>query len=253
MGNGNILSFEFASPQGELLNIERLNHRNRKILHNDIAPFSVTNKDTGDFREIHLRGCEIRKPGLWKDITNSGTNRTPKTVLLIDMGASDENEIIHGEKKLKNIVKECKNTEIHTAKNSTEAALFWNDRKHLGAIAKRTNAFKLNEDIVLPLTSIALFSDWTDDINIREERYIQLKALNRLEEYLKDSEDRADFSDKQNLILSLISGTEKRINNADKNDILKRTLFNEFQSEMKTVLVRKDFFRIYPLQDCTFS
>ncbi|HNO22304.1 MAG TPA: DUF3683 domain-containing protein, partial [Leptospiraceae bacterium] len=317
----NILSFEFASPQGELLLVERVNHQNRKILHNDIVSFSVTNKDTGDFREIHLRGYEIRKPGLWKDITNkvlggipglqkegtdgiilsadfilypkfsfertfcleffgenfdeagqvineisesfplegkaaltalehfdreyvkavsyrvkSGINRTPKAVLLIDMASFDENEIILGEKKLKDTVKKCTNTEIHTAKNSTEAALFWNDRKHLGAIAKRTNAFKLNEDIVLPLKSLSLFSDWTDEINVREEKYIQLKALNQLEEYLKNPENETDFYDKLNLLIELTDSTEKKIISADKYQILNRVFFTEFQNEMKTVL-----------------
>jgi len=42
------------------------------------------------------------------------------------------------------------NTYMAVAKDAQEAERFWKDRKRLGAIAARTNAFKLNEDIVLP-------------------------------------------------------------------------------------------------------
>jgi FAD/FMN-containing dehydrogenase len=44
-----------------------------------------------------------------------------------------------------------RNTELFIAQDEDEAVRFWRDRKRLGAIAARTNAFKLNEDIVLPL------------------------------------------------------------------------------------------------------
>ncbi len=45
--------------------------------------------------------------------------------------------------------------DVFVASGAAEAKLFWNDRKTLGAMARRTNAFKLNEDVVLPLAALA--------------------------------------------------------------------------------------------------
>ena len=258
----NVLSFEMATPTGNILSIERTNHQYRKILHDDTVRFSIKDRRGNQLQEIELSGNQIRKPGLWKDITNkvlggvpglqkegtdgvilnaifilypvfshkkticleffgenfneasrvinviaeafplgdsaslialehfdqeyikaiqykvkSNINGTPKAVLLIDMAAHTQVAIDSGVSRLADIIKTSSSTELHIAKDETQAEGFWSDRKQLGAIAKRTNAFKLNEDIVLPIHSIAAFSDWVDAINVREERYIQAKVL----------------------------------------------------------------------------
>ena len=66
------------------------------------------------------------------------------------------------------------------------------DRKKLGAIARRTNAFKLNEDIVLPLSALAEFSDFVDQYNIEEQRYNQKSVVWQLDTYIKNAEPAAD-------------------------------------------------------------
>ena len=51
---------------------------------------------------------------------------------------------------------------LFEARDAAEAKRFWADRKKLGAIARRTNAFKMNEDVVLPLTALAEFARFVD-------------------------------------------------------------------------------------------
>ncbi|MBK7055324.1 MAG: DUF3683 domain-containing protein [Leptospiraceae bacterium] len=320
----NILSYEFVSPQGDTLSIERTNHQYRKIMHEDTVLFRVTNKNKGNQKEISLRGDELRKPGLWKDITNkvlggvpglqkegtdgvilsaefilyptyifektfcieffgenfneagriiveisnsfsleskasllalehfdqeyikainyrvkSDVNQTPKAVLLIDMAANKEEDLIAGVDKLISIIHQNDNTKIHTAKDKREGNLFWNDRKHLGAIAKRTNAFKLNEDIVLPLASISEFCNWVDEINVREERFIQNKFLNTFEgqlHHIQHSIKQTEIHDKIDALLKITKEAKEKILHLDKNEIQSRSAMLEFRTELKVIL-----------------
>ena len=57
------------------------------------------------------------------------------------------------------------NTFLAEARDAAEGKRFWADRKKLGAIARRTNAFKMNEDVVLPLEALAGFARFIDGLN----------------------------------------------------------------------------------------
>ncbi|MBN1379947.1 MAG: DUF3683 domain-containing protein [Gammaproteobacteria bacterium] len=295
----NVLSFELATPAGEILFIERTNHQNRKILHDDTVIFSVKNGNRKQLKEIRLAGSQIRKDGLWKDITNkvlgglpgiqkegtdgvilnaefilypafpvektfcleffgenfneasrviseisaafplggevslvalehfdqeyikaiqykvkSNVNFTPKAVLLIDMAAYEQAVINVGGKRLTAIIEKSHSTEVHIAHDKAQAEAFWQDRKKMGAIAKRTNAFKLNEDIVLPISSIAAFSDWIDEINIREERFIQAGVISKFRErlqYLESLDKKTEIAEKIPALVELCHQTDEAL------------------------------------------
>jgi FAD/FMN-containing dehydrogenase/Fe-S oxidoreductase len=108
----------------------------------------------------------------------------PKAVLLIDIVAHTPEDLAKGEKRLLDLVARYPNTEIFLAKDAQEGVKFWADRKRLGAIAKHTNAFKLNEDIVLPLEALAGFASYIDQYNINEERYNQARFAEEVLAYL---------------------------------------------------------------------
>ncbi|MFX8036196.1 FAD-linked oxidase C-terminal domain-containing protein, partial [Acinetobacter baumannii] len=42
---------------------------------------------------------------------------------------------------------------------------FWADRKKTAAISRHTNAFKINEDVVIPLPRMAEYTDGIERIN----------------------------------------------------------------------------------------
>ena len=103
----------------------------------------------------------------------------PKAVLLIDVVGHGEPEVARGVARIRGILDRHKNTCLFEAKGEAEAKRFWADRKKLGAIAARTNAFKLNEDIVLPLDALAELARFLDGMNVEEERESQRAFIER--------------------------------------------------------------------------
>ncbi len=269
----NILSYTIAMPGQELLTVQRINHPMRKILPDDTLHFQVIDSHKKILREVTLAGTDIRKKGLWKDITNKALNGLPgfqkegtdgvitsgefvlykayekkitfcleffgedmdeasrviveiskefvnegkealmalehfdeeyiraikykfkaarsthpKAVLLIDMVGHTTEQVLNGKKRLKNLLTPHQNTELFTAQDADEATRFWRDRKRLGAIAARTNAFKLNEDIVLPLPALAEFARFVDKYNIAEDVYNREQFIHSITDYLKTAE-----------------------------------------------------------------
>jgi FAD/FMN-containing dehydrogenase/Fe-S oxidoreductase len=107
-----------------------------------------------------------------------------KAVLLIDMVADDSLALDRGMATLEKILAPYDKTGITVAKDKTEAKRFWEDRKRLGAIAAHTNAFKLNEDIVLPIDSLAAFVRFVDQANLEEKKYNQACIIQEIAAYL---------------------------------------------------------------------
>lgn len=273
----NLLAWSIAVPGGEMLRVQRVNHPMRKILPDDLVRYEVLGNDGRLLRQIDLRGDEIRKKGLWKDITNkflgglpgvqkegcdgvitsaefilyraypkkltccleffgadmdeasrviveiseqfvnqgkealmalehfdeeyirainykfkAARSEPPKAVLLIDMVAHTSGQLQAGKEKLLRLLTPYPNTEIFVASDSDEAARFWRDRKRLGAIAARTNAFKLNEDIVLPLPALAAFTRFVDRRNIEEDIFNKQSIINEINSYLQIAEPLED-------------------------------------------------------------
>ena len=109
----------------------------------------------------------------------------PKAVLLIDIVGHATGEVDDGLSRLSALLAGYPNTFMAVASGEQEAERFWRDRKRLGAIAARTNAFKLNEDIVLPLAALAEFAEFVDNLNMEEERGNQVEAIWHLLNYLE--------------------------------------------------------------------
>jgi FAD/FMN-containing dehydrogenase/Fe-S oxidoreductase len=61
---------------------------------------------------------------------------------------------------------------------------FWLDRARTAAIAKHTNAFKINEDVVIPLERLGAYTDAIERINIELSIHNKLELLDALQEYL---------------------------------------------------------------------
>jgi Fe-S oxidoreductase len=116
----------------------------------------------------------------------------PKAVLLIDIVGHTIEEIDAGMVRLEGLLAAYPNTHMAIAKDRTEAQRFWRDRKRLGAIAARTNAFKLNEDIVLPIEALAEFAEYVDALNIEEERSNQVEVIWHLNTYLEKAQPLED-------------------------------------------------------------
>lgn len=73
----NLLWWRMVTPTGEIITIERENHPRHKILADETAVFAVKDVSGGVRNVVHLRGDEIRLPGLGKDVTNKALGGLP--------------------------------------------------------------------------------------------------------------------------------------------------------------------------------
>ena len=73
----NLLWWRMVTPTGEIITIERENHPRHKILPTETAIFVVKDVSGGVRNVVHLRGDEIRLPGLGKDVTNKALGGLP--------------------------------------------------------------------------------------------------------------------------------------------------------------------------------
>jgi FAD/FMN-containing dehydrogenase len=60
---------------------------------------------------------------------------------------------------------------------------FWLDRSRTAAIAKHTNAFKINEDVVIPLPRMGEYTDGIERINIELSIKNKLQLLAELDSF----------------------------------------------------------------------
>jgi FAD/FMN-containing dehydrogenase/Fe-S oxidoreductase len=268
----NVLSYHITMPDAVSYTVKRRSHPLRKTLSRDTVVFDVYHQDGQLIRTITLRGDQLRKKGLGKDVTNktlngllgiqkegcdgiitsakfilypefqfkktfcieffgndmtqagqviaaisrafsrASSNRGPflmalehfdeeyikaikyktKTsvgtrliaVLLVDMVSNDQNLLQTGVNTLETLLEPYDKTGLSIARDRHEAERYWQDRKRLGAIAAHTNAFKLNEDVVLPIDSLASFAKFIDQYNIEEKKFNQTRIIQNIIEYL---------------------------------------------------------------------
>lgn len=118
----------------------------------------------------------------YKTKTSVGTRLI--AVLLVDMVSNDQHRLQTGVDALEKILEPYDKTGLSIAEDDRQAQRFWQDRKRLGAIAAHTNAFKLNEDIVLPIDSLAEFARYVDNYNIEEKKFNQTQIIQNIVHYL---------------------------------------------------------------------
>jgi FAD/FMN-containing dehydrogenase/Fe-S oxidoreductase len=170
------------------------------------------------------------------------TGELPKAVLLIDIVGHSTKQIEKGKKRLTELLENYSNTYIFFARDQEEANLYWQDRKRLGAIASRTNSFKLNEDIVLPLPALSEFAEFVDRYNIEEQRENQRsfvwQTLNYLEE-IESKEDKGIMGAKLLKAKKLANNTLEEISLSGKEKLQEETHIRELTDNLF------DFFQGY--------
>ena len=145
--------------------------------------------------------------------TKAARQQRPKMVLIADIASDDENTV--GE-AASAVVRMCnaRDGEGFIAVSAEARKKFWLDRARTAAIAKHTNAFKINEDVVIPLPKLGDYSDGIERINIELSINNKLKLLSALETFMQgelplqaDEEGNADAQmvhAKQDIALQLL-------------------------------------------------
>jgi FAD/FMN-containing dehydrogenase/Fe-S oxidoreductase len=106
----------------------------------------------------------------------------PKMVLLGDIVGADEATVAAATSHVVRIAN-ARAGEGFIAVNAEARRKFWLDRARTAAIAQHTNAFKINEDVVIPLERLGEYTDAIERINIELSIRNKLELLDALDEY----------------------------------------------------------------------
>ncbi len=110
----------------------------------------------------------------------------PKMVIVGDVVGNDETAL---EEAVARVIELCAkvNGEGFVAKTPEARFAFWHERSKTAAISAHTNAFKLNEDVVIPLDKIGEYTLGCETFNIECSIDNKLEMLDALEAYLRGS------------------------------------------------------------------
>ncbi|HRZ01260.1 MAG TPA: FAD/FMN-binding oxidoreductase [Burkholderiaceae bacterium] len=116
--------------------------------------------------------------------TKAKRHGRPKMVLLGDLVGHDEKAVMAAASE---VVRMCnlRAAEGFIAVDAETRKKFWLDRSRTAAISRHTNAFKVNEDVVIPLPRMGDYCDGIERINIELSTQNKLALCDALAEFLK--------------------------------------------------------------------
>jgi FAD/FMN-containing dehydrogenase/Fe-S oxidoreductase len=106
----------------------------------------------------------------------------PKLVLFGDIAGNDADDVARATSEVVRIAN-SRSGEGFIAISPEARKKFWLDRKRTAAISKHTNAFKINEDVVIPLPRMAEYTDGIERINIELSLRNKLALCDALAEF----------------------------------------------------------------------
>ncbi len=114
--------------------------------------------------------------------TKAKRGTRPKMVLIADVVSDDADAAASAASEIVRLAN-LRSGEGFIAVSSEARKKFWLDRARTAAIAKHTNAFKVNEDVVIPLPRMGDYCDGIERINIELSLHNKLKLLDALDEF----------------------------------------------------------------------
>jgi len=115
--------------------------------------------------------------------TKSKRATLPKMVLFGDIVGDDESAVAAATSEVVRLAN-TRHGEGFIAVSPDARKKFWLDRSRTAAIARHTNAFKINEDVVIPLDRMGEYTDEIERINIELSIRNKLRLLDRLQDML---------------------------------------------------------------------
>ncbi len=107
----------------------------------------------------------------------------PKMILIADISGNDRQAVAQAASEVVRIAN-LRDAEGFIATSPKARQRFWLDRARTAAIAAHTNAFKINEDVVIPLDKLADYSEGIERINIEQSIKNKLRIAAAVTDYL---------------------------------------------------------------------
>ncbi|MBV8617739.1 MAG: FAD/FMN-binding oxidoreductase [Curvibacter sp.] len=114
--------------------------------------------------------------------SKKGNGGLPKMVLIGDIAGDNADDVARITSEVVRIAN-SRSGEGFIAISAEARKKFWADRKKTAAISRHTNAFKINEDVVIPLPRMAEYTDGIERINIELSLRNKLKLCDELEAF----------------------------------------------------------------------
>ena len=127
----------------------------------------------------HLDERYVRAVGY---ATKAKRQGRPKMVLIGDIVGEDEAAVARATAEVVRIAN-SRSGEGFIASSAEARKKFWLDRARTAAIARHTNAFKVNEDVVIPLPRMGDYCDGIERINIELSIANKIALCDRLQEF----------------------------------------------------------------------
>ncbi|HYR24321.1 MAG TPA: FAD-binding oxidoreductase, partial [Aquabacterium sp.] len=129
----------------------------------------------------HLDDRYLRAVGY---ATKSKRGTLPKMVLIGDIVGDDEDRVARATSEVIRLAN-GRSGEGFIAVSAEARKKFWADRKRTAAIAKHTNAFKVNEDVVIPLPRMGEYTLGIERINIELSLRNKLALVDALQAFVQ--------------------------------------------------------------------
>ncbi len=129
----------------------------------------------------HLDDRYLRAVGY---ATKSKRGGLPKMVLIGDIAGDDADVVARATSEIVRIAN-SRSGEGFVAISAEARKKFWLDRKRTAAISRHTNAFKINEDVVIPLPRMAEYTDGIEQINIELSLRNKIRLCDELEAFFR--------------------------------------------------------------------
>lgn len=134
----------------------------------------------------------------------------PKMLLLADIASDDEMACQAAAEDMVSRVS-TRDADGFIAASAEARRTFWADRSRTAAIAAHTNAFKINEDVVIPLDRLADYSEGIERINIIESLRNKLEILQAAHDYISgpmpELRAKSDYAAREDLSTSSEGGS----------------------------------------------
>jgi FAD/FMN-containing dehydrogenase/Fe-S oxidoreductase len=127
----------------------------------------------------HLDDRYLRAVGY---ATKSKRGTLPKMVLVGDIAGNDADAVARATSEVVRIAN-SRAGEGFVAVSAEARKKFWLDRKRTAAISKHTNAFKINEDVVIPLPRMGEYTEGIERINVELSLRNKLALVDALEAF----------------------------------------------------------------------
>ena len=151
--------------------------------------------------------------------TKAKSRGRPRMILLADIVSDDEDAAASAASHVVRIAN-ARDGEGFVAATAEQRKRFWLDRARTAAISKHTNAFKINEDVVIPLERLGEYTDFIERLNIRFSIDNKLRLAARLAQFFSSGdlpthadvkvEREALFADRPQRALELLDRVARR-------------------------------------------